>query len=194
MDSYEVFEEEHGSCIVAHFRTAVPSDLHFTILDGNKIPQIKADFQRMLKVYNRRDDYSWFESLSELYAILAKVRRAADSNDAYVQRKRYGNIIRAREYLSEHFNDPALSLESAADIAGISLRRFGEIFRRLYHMTPGRYVTHLRISAAEDMLRTKNYTIAQIAASVGYTGSGYFCRVFKRETGVTPGHFMEREV
>ena len=192
-DSYEVFEEECGTCIAAHFRTAALSELHFTILDGNKIPQIKADFQRMLKAYNRRDEYSWYESLSELYAILGKIQRAANSDEQYVQRMRYANIIRARDYLAEHFNDPTLSLEDGATVAGVSPRRFGEIFRRLYGMTPGRYITHLRISAAEDMLRMKNYTVAEIAASVGYANPSYFCRVFKNETGISPRRWMEYE-
>jgi len=191
-DTFEVFERKHGHCIAAHFRTAEPDDLHFTILDGTKIPQIKADFQRMLKAYNRRDAYSWFETLAELYAILGKVRRAADYEEDYIQHQKYANVIRARDYLAENFSDPALSLDAAAAIAEVSPRRFGELFRRLYHVTPGRYVTRLRISAAEDMLRMKSYTVAEIAASVGYASPGYFCRVFTRETGVPPSRFMER--
>ena len=191
-DAYEVFEREHGHCIAAHFYTVTPVDLHFTILDGSTIPQIKADFLRLYKAYNRRDEYSWYDCIAALYTILGKISRAVDSNGDYIQHQRCGNIIRARDYLAENYNDPALSLDAAAAIAEVSLRRFGELFRRLYHVTPGRYVTRLRISAAEDMLRMKSYTVAEIAASVGYTSPGYFCRVFTRETGVPPSRFMER--
>lgn len=191
-DVYEVFEREHGHCIAAHFYTAAPVNLHFTILDGSTIPQIKADFLRLYKAYNRRDEYSWYDCTAALYTILGKISRAIDSSGDYIQRQRCANIIRARDYLAENYNDPALSLDAAAAIAEVSPRRFGELFRRLYHVTPGRYVTRLRISAAEDMLRMKSYTVAEIAASVGYASPGYFCRVFTRETGVPPSRFMER--
>ena len=192
-DAYEVFEREHGHCIAAHFCTAKPVDLRFTILDGGSIPQIKADFLRLYKAYNRRDEYSWCDSAMYLYSILGKIRRAIDSKDDYIQHQKYANIMRARDYLAENFSDPNLSLNEAANVAEVSQRRFGELFRRLYHITPGHFITRLRISAAEDMLRMKNYTIAEIAASVGYASPGYFCRVFVRETGVAPSRWLERE-
>lgn len=192
-DEYEVFEREHGHCIVAHFYTVAPVNLHFTILDGSTIPQIKADFLRLYKAYNRCDEYSWYDCIAALYTILGKISRAIDSSGDYIQRQHCANIIRARDYLAENYNDPALSLDAAAAIAEVSTRRFGELFRRLYHVTPGRYVTRLRISAAEDMLRMKSYTVAEIAASVGYASPGYFCRVFTRETGCSPSRFAERE-
>jgi len=191
-DIFEVFEREHGYCIAAHFYTAEPADLHFTILDGSAIPQIKADFLRLYKAYNRRDEYSWYECTSMLYSILGKVLRYTDSG-GYIQHRRYANIIRARDYLAENFNDPTLSIDAAAAVAGVSTRRFGELFRRLYHVTPGNYITRLRISSAEDMLRMHSYTVAEIAAAVGYTSPGYFCRVFTQENGIPPSRFTELE-
>ena len=83
--------------------------------------------------------------------------------------------------------DRALAYES------VSEEGFGELFRRLYHVTPGRFVTHLRICAAEDMLRMKSYTVAEIAEAVGYASPGYFCRVFTRETGCAPSRWLDRE-
>ena len=192
-DSYHVIAHEYGPCIAAHFITASMPDIPFTILDGSNIPQLKADFLRLYKAYNRRDEYSWCDSAAYLYTILGKLQRAIDSKDGYIQHQKYENIVRARNYLAENFSDPALSLDAAAAIAEVSPRRFGELFRRLYHVTPGRFVTHLRICAAEDMLRMKSYTVAEIAEAVGYASPGYFCRVFTRETGCAPSRWLDRE-
>ena len=52
-------------------------------------------------------------------------------------------------------------------------------------------MTRLRIYAAEDMLRMKSYTIAEIAAAVGYTSPSYFCRVFTREVGISPSKWED---
>jgi len=191
-DTYKAKVREFGPTISAHFLTDEPIRMHFMILDGNTIPQIKADFLQLYKAYNRRDEYSWCECTSALYAILAKIQRGIDSHDSYIQHQKYGNIIRARDYLAENYNNPALSLDAAAAIAEVSSRHFGELFRRLYHVTPGQYITRLRICAAEDMLRMKSYTVAEIAEAVGYASASYFCRVFTRETGVPPSRFMER--
>ena len=192
-DEYHVIAHEYGPCIAAHFITESIPDIPFTILDGGTIPQMKADFLRLYKAYNRRDEYSWCDSAMYLYTILGKLRRAIDCKDGYIQHQKYANVIRARDYLAENFSDPALNLAEAAAIAEVTPRRFGELFRRLYHMTPGHFVTHLRISAAEDMLRMKSYTIAEIAASVGYASPGYFCRVFTKEAGTAPSRWAEAD-
>lgn len=71
-------------------------------------------------------------------------------------------------------------------MAHLSVRRFGERFQKLYHTTPGRYLTALRIKAAEELLKNGEMRVSDVAALCGYAGAGYFIRAFRRETGLTP--------
>lgn len=76
----------------------------------------------------------------------------------------------ARDYLTENFNVPQVSI---AQRAGISQRWLCTRFQEIYQITPAKYLTSLRITAALEILKTKNYTISEIAAAVGYSKENY---------------------
>ena len=42
-----------------------------------------------------------------------------------------------------------------------------------------------------DLLTGTALTVRQVAARVGFTDPAYFCRFFRRETGLSPGRFRE---
>jgi YesN/AraC family two-component response regulator len=53
------------------------------------------------------------------------------------------------------------------------------------------HLTDLKISEAKYLLRKELYTISQISEFLCYDNPHYFCRVFKRETGMTPSQYVE---
>jgi AraC-like DNA-binding protein len=53
-------------------------------------------------------------------------------------------------------------------------------------MTPIAYLNRYRITQAKRLLKETDHTITQIAMDVGFSDSGYFSRVFRRETGMSP--------
>ena len=190
-DYYEVTAHESGTCIAIHFNLAEPTDLPFSVVDCKTLPHMKADFIRAFNAWSRRDEYSFYDCASIFYGIIGKFLRCLNQDNAYVKREKYRNIVGAHDYMTANFNAPDLCMDDIAEIAGLSRRRFGELFRILYNMTPGSYLTHLRITSAKEMLRTRNYSVADIAATVGYTSTSYFCRVFANETGTSPGRWLE---
>ena len=48
------------------------------------------------------------------------------------------------------------------------------------------------VSQAKNMLITSNYSISEIAISVGYSDPYYFSRVFKQEIGIAPSEYKKR--
>ena len=42
------------------------------------------------------------------------------------------------------------------------------------------------------MLRNTNETITDIALSCGFSSSSYFCRIFKKEMGISPTEYKRR--
>lgn len=49
------------------------------------------------------------------------------------------------------------------------------------------YLTHVRISQASKLLSTGYYSTKEVAAMTGFKDVSYFSKVFKKETGTTPG-------
>ncbi|WP_324607832.1 helix-turn-helix transcriptional regulator [Streptomyces sp. NRRL F-5123] len=46
-----------------------------------------------------------------------------------------------------------------------------------------------RILEAKRLIAATGLTITQVSASVGFADPAYFCRLFRRETGLSPGEF-----
>jgi AraC-like DNA-binding protein len=49
------------------------------------------------------------------------------------------------------------------------------------------YLNRLRIAYAVELLAESSDTVAEVAARAGFQDQAYFCRVFKRLQGTTPG-------
>lgn len=52
-------------------------------------------------------------------------------------------------------------------------------------------VREARIREAKRLLAASDLAVRQVAVRVGFSDAAYFCRFFRRETGVSPGGFRE---
>lgn len=89
-------------------------------------------------------------------------------------------------YLQEHFQFP-LSRESVAEHFRLSPNHVSRLFRTAGLMRFTDYLTWVRIDRAKFLLRQHvGLTLDEVARSCGFHDTGYFCRVFKRKTKLTP--------
>jgi len=91
----------------------------------------------------------------------------------------------ARAYIDIHFRD-ASCLADAVSLSGLSARRFGELFRLNFDVTPNRYIVLRRVGYAGELLKSKSFSVSEVAEICGFCDVYYFSRVFKNETGVSP--------
>lgn len=68
-------------------------------------------------------------------------------------------------------------------------------FCRLFHEKTGQhfsnFLTRTRMEKAQMMLSSKEpQTLGEISAACGYPNKSYFCQVFKKYTGMTPGEYQ----
>jgi methylphosphotriester-DNA--protein-cysteine methyltransferase len=59
-------------------------------------------------------------------------------------------------------------------------------------MSPNDWLQRRRVKAATDLLRTTDRKLEDIAAACGFTSAPYFCPVFRKYTGTTPGEHRAR--
>ncbi|MBL8994683.1 MAG: helix-turn-helix domain-containing protein [Spirochaetia bacterium] len=81
------------------------------------------------------------------------------------------------------------SLEDAAGRIPLGERQFSRLFKKVSGLPFVKYVNRLRIQAAQKILLEKGH-IAGAAFETGFENLPYFYRVFKIETGKTPGDFV----
>lgn len=127
-----------------------------------------------------------FAAISALYRLIEYV--------FLLRNKKYapsdGRIERAKGYLDLHFKDEN-PLTQAAVASGLSRRRFNDLFKLQYSVTPNRYVVCKRIDFAKKLLALPYYAVGDVAATCGFSDIYYFSRVFKEETGLTPSAYRD---
>lgn len=90
-------------------------------------------------------------------------------------------------YLRENANRP-LSVATAAAAFHLSPGYFRRLFKVHTGRTPRQFMTAQRISRAKELI-CRGMPLKQVAVETGYEDVFYFMRVFRRETGITPGRF-----
>ena len=74
-----------------------------------------------------------------------------------------------------------------AHLAGLLEEKTGQHFST--------FLTRTRMEKAQELLaESSGRTLADISASCGYPNKSYFCQVFKKYTGMTPGEYEQRRL
>ena len=77
-------------------------------------------------------------------------------------------------------------VEELSERLGFSKSHLVRAFTAALGVSPGRYLTSVRIEAAMRLLLHREYTLDVIASLCGFSGANYLCRVFKKTTGRSP--------
>lgn len=85
----------------------------------------------------------------------------------------------------------AWTLETLAELAGMSRARFAVRFRDVVGSTPFDYLAEWRIASAQSLLR-KGRPLKVVAPEVGYSGTAALSRAFLHHTGETPTAWLTR--
>ena len=78
------------------------------------------------------------------------------------------------------------ALARAADVHPVHLARE---FRRYFGMSVTEYVQRRRAQRAAELLADPRRPLSSLSYDAGYADQSHFCRIFKRETGMTPQAF-----
>lgn len=84
-----------------------------------------------------------------------------------------------------------ITVDAISEQLGFSRTHVSAVFKENSGKTIMEHLTDLKISEAKYLLRKELYTISQISEFLCYDNPHYFCRVFKRETGMTPSQYVE---
>lgn len=97
------------------------------------------------------------------------------------------SILNAINYINSHLHDPLLSIDILAEVAGFSRYHFSRQFLQSVGMAPGEYVADVRIKEALRLLRETKLPVKEIAFKCGFVDPNYFCKAFRKKTGMAPG-------
>jgi len=131
-------------------------------------------------------------SMSELRAFY---RGAVDDLIEAVKRpvaaRRDRSLRVAVEYIHQHYTG-SLRLEQVARVAGFAPGHFSKLFIEREDMPFEQYVRALRLERAKHLLADTVLDSTRIAELSGFGSAQYFCRVFRKELGITPLEYRKK--
>lgn len=94
-------------------------------------------------------------------------------------------VERAIEMMRNNLGEQ-LTVDDMARAAMFSKFHFTRIFQRVTGVTPGRFLSALRLQRAKVLLLSTSMNVADISVQVGYNSIGTFSSRFTRSVGVSP--------
>jgi AraC family transcriptional regulator len=93
-------------------------------------------------------------------------------------------LKRLRDYIVAHLDEP-IEVAALANIAGRSSFHFSRVFTRSVGLTPHRYVVHLRLQRAIELVRDGRSSLVEIAAATGFADRSHLSRWMRRVHGAS---------
>jgi AraC family transcriptional regulator len=95
-------------------------------------------------------------------------------------------IVTMHENLGDH-----VTIDDLARSAMFSKFHFTRIFQRTTGLSPGRFLSALRLTEAKRLLVTTSYSVADISHQVGYNSVGTFSARFSGSVGLSPTRYRQ---
>lgn len=126
---------------------------------------------------------------SELtYRFLMELRRMAFNISVSDGNAKNEILMSALNYIEGNFRND-FSIGELADISGVSPQYLGRIFREIMNVSPTEYIIDRRIREAVRLLTDTDKSVSEISQLCGFSSVVYFCAVFKKSKGCSPGSY-----
>ncbi len=181
--------------------------IHFTGYDAERIlDQYNISNKGNILNIGTSPDYQWLfgqiiqelqlckpkyeELLSlQLRNILILVSRSIE-NEKKISDAIEKEVSFAMHRFRTHYKEE-INIDEYAKSRNFSVCWFIRCFKQITGQTPLQYILSVRIANAQSLLESTDYSIAEIAAQVGYENSLYFSRLFHKQTGMPPKEYRK---
>jgi DNA-binding response OmpR family regulator len=99
-------------------------------------------------------------------------------------KKRFDKLV------EELVNDQNSSMSTLADKMLVSIATLERWVKKIYGVTPKKYLLNYKLQKAEIMLRQKMGSVNEVAYTLGFNSVSYFCTCFKQKYKQTPNSML----
>jgi AraC-like DNA-binding protein len=129
--------------------------------------------------------------MEELVFRLLRCNAAAVLRSA-VRRDRDAEAVSRAMHFMRRNAAQALSVEDIARHVAMSPSHFAHRFRAVARVSPMRYLKHVRMSDAREIMIATGARVAEAASRVGYESPSHFTRDFRSHFGAAPAEYVRR--
>ena len=175
-------------CVAVFFHADFPQPPDLLTKCFAKSAALPTLFEKMYQTWMRKEPGYYNQCMSLFYAVLSEMERCTTK---YMPCRKEEKISKAVDYIHAHYADSDFSYDRLHCLCGISYTHFKNIFKERFSVTPAVYVRTLKVQRACELLSTNKFSVAEVALACGFSDVPYFCKVFKKETGITPGSWSD---
>lgn len=146
-------------------------------------------FDQIIQSISSKDEFSADETSLLLHSIIIKLARYNQLLQNNSQ-KLPDDILNLTIYLQEHYQENIM-IDELIQSKGDSISSFYRKFKTYTKVSPLQYLINLRLSNASKLLESTQYSVAEIAALVGYENPLYFSRIFHKHMGISPSEYRQ---
>lgn len=126
-----------------------------------------------------------------VYALLVKLSQLAAPSATASLLSRYQRLKPVLDHIVNHYAE-AITLKTLSDLMSVTPQHLCTLFRKTMHSRVFEYINLYRISMSKQLLVDgTDRSIREIAGLVGFDDVSYYCFIFKRFEGLTPGEFRK---
>jgi AraC-like DNA-binding protein len=100
------------------------------------------------------------------------------------------SVMRAIETMYDRLGEQ-LTIDDLAQAAIFSKFHFSRVFQRVTGLSPGRFLSAVRLQEAKRLLAETSLPVTEISVRVGYSSVGTFSSRFKGSVGVSPSKYRQ---
>ena len=123
--------------------------------------------------------------LSEIWLLLLREMERMEQEAERPRPVSQERIQTMLEYIHQHYGEK-VTLDQIAASAIVSKSECLRCFRSCIQKTPVEYLMDYRLQMAEQLLRTTDLPVTEIALRTGFSGSAYFSKMFRELRGCSP--------
>lgn len=123
--------------------------------------------------------------IKKSYTFLEAVQECMVKNN-----NRYSEII--EDAIDFMFNTPKYSISEVAEHCNISERYLSKLFKNIIGVSPVKMKQKIGAEKAEDLLKSTNLTIDEIANRVGFNSVAHFRKVFESRFSISPAEMRKQ--
>lgn len=141
-------------------------------------------FEEILDLWNRKETAYQYRCSGIFNEILARCY-----TENYKKSGDDSKIRKSVEYLLMHYRDSDCTIDKIAAQSFISQVYFRKMFKAEYGISPQKYIVHLRIQCAKELISVGYHSLQEIAFLSGYRDYKYFSSEFRKHVGISPSKY-----